>query len=84
MNKCQTCKWWAKKSDWENGKLEPVDSETFEPMVMPYEVRFCTSPLLARFEFPPDKNRASLYDGSEYYAEIVSGPDFGCVNHEPL
>lgn len=27
--------------------------------------------------------RAYVQDGSEYYAELVTGPDFGCVLHSP-
>lgn len=51
-------------------------------MEMPWQVRVCTSPKLLRIERPIEPSGASVIDASEYYAALLTGPDFGCVNHE--
>jgi hypothetical protein len=50
-------------------------------MALGYEVRECKSPLLRWFA-TPGPNEAALVDGSEYYAALLTGEAFGCVNHE--
>jgi hypothetical protein len=50
-------------------------------MALGYEVRKCESPFLRWFE-TPEIDEASLVDGSEYYAALLTGEAFGCVNYE--
>lgn len=83
MKTCSTCKHWTEGDlEWD-GRCRPMDPDTYEEMVMPFEVRYCHSPKLMRFERPLEADMASAVDGSEYMAEPLTGPDFGCVNHEP-
>ena len=88
MQTCKTCKHWIslEGSDYFADKraarvCQPIDPDTYEPMALGYEVRECKSPLLRWFE-TPEPNEAALVDGSEYYAALLTGQDFGCVNHE--
>ena len=83
MNKCKTCKHWIApgNDDFQAGYIcHPVDPDTYEPMAMPFEVRMCESPKIVFFERSPDSTGISLIDGSEYYASMLTGEDFGCVN----
>jgi hypothetical protein len=36
-----------------------------------------------RFYERPVEDGVAVMDGSEYWATMVTGPHFGCVNHEP-
>ena len=85
MNTCKTCKHW-KGPDANNYNekyaLERLDPDTMEPMAIPWEVRFCKSPLLRFHEFPVESNEASIYDASQCYGWLITGPDFGCVLYE--
>ena len=83
MKTCKTCKWWQK--DERSGVMkitDPVDPDTYEPMDMPWEVRFCLCPRVRFFERPVGRNEAAVVDGSEYWARLCTGPEFGCVLHE--
>ena len=31
---------------------------------------------------PIEKNGATIIDGSQYHAELITAENFGCVNHE--
>ena len=81
---CKTCKYWYVTEEYKKYDqiLEPYDSDTYEPMVMPFEVRLCNSPKIAFFERNPDPKGISLCDGSNYMIKLCTGPDFGCVNYE--
>ena len=88
MQTCKTCKHWTSTSDSGFGAdrradriCRPIDPDTYELMDLGYEVRECQSPLLCWFE-TPGPNEAALIDGSEYYAALLTGENFGCVNHE--
>lgn len=88
MQTCKTCKHWKAIGD-SNFRADqradevcrPFDPDTYEPMELGYEVRECKSPFLRWFE-TPGPSEAALVDGSEYYAALLTGEDFGCVNHE--
>jgi hypothetical protein len=85
MKLCKTCKWW-KDPENEDYKAEwicnPHDQDTFEKAKMPFEVKMCYHPGIAYFERNPSSSGISLVDGSEYYAMMCTGENFGCVNHE--
>lgn len=46
-----------------------------------HNVRFCKHPKL-EFCQRPERNALAVIDGSEYYAALLTGEDFGCVLHE--
>jgi len=87
MNTCKTCKHW-KSTDGYDGHwrasevIAPTDYDTFEKMKMTFEMRLCLSPKKLFFERPPESDMVTLIDGSEYLADMVTGENFGCVNHE--
>jgi hypothetical protein len=86
---CKTCKHWT-APDTHIDKYsiveicQPVDPDTFEPMVNAFEVRECRSPKIAYFERNPESTGITLVDASEYFARMLTGEDFGCVNHEAV
>ena len=43
----------------------------------------CRHPKLLFCERPLERDGFSVADGSEYFAAFYTGPDFGCVRHEP-
>lgn len=47
------------------------------------QVRECKHPKLLFYEMP-SVDGAAVLDGSEYEGTLMTGRDFGCVNHEPL
>lgn len=85
MKQCRTCEFWQvtqKEKDFWGSIITPLDADNWDPMEMPFEVRFCRSPKLQRFERPIETDRATVVDGSKFYAAFVTGPDFGCIHHE--
>ena len=86
MNKCCTCKHWIEPD--ERGEYaafricHPYDQDEFDPMEIDFSVRICKSPKNTIFERSPFSDGVSLIDGSQYYAEMMTGEDYGCVNHE--
>ena len=85
MTTCKTCKHWKIPSDeYYNEIVTPHDSDTFEPMEMPFQVRFCTSPKITFYERPVESNGATVCDGSNYDADLITAEDFGCVLWEPI
>jgi hypothetical protein len=88
MERCQTCRHWQfdEKKDYgyEERICRPQDPDTYQPMEMPWEVRICKHPQKTFVERPVERNGFGLVDGSEYRAALVTGPDFGCVRHEPI
>lgn len=83
---CKTCRHWvAAESGFnpiERDICSPVDPDTFEPMLMPFEVRRCAHPEKTFHERPVSRDGFGLADASEYMAELYTGEDFGCVRHE--
>jgi len=85
MERCKTCKHWGSKPDEEiysDRICKPYDEDTFEKKKMPFEVKRCCSPNITLFEKNLNSNGISLTDGSEYYASMCTGEDFGCILHE--
>ena len=80
---CKNCRFWAvNKEDYNphNDIIEPLDPDTYKPMKMPFEVKVCMSDNITWFERNPNSNGVSLVDGSDYYARMLTGENFGCVN----
>lgn len=88
MEKCKNCKHWtppAADDSWRETEIcKPSDPETFEPMVMPFEVRICKSPKMLFCERPVESNGTAVADGSDYFASLMTGEDFGCINFEAV
>ena len=88
MNTCKTCQHWMLASEDHDGSYEvqmtaPIDPDTYEPMVMEFEVRICEHPAKTLFERPVERNGFGLSDGSQYWVMLATAEDFGCVRHEP-
>jgi len=82
QQRCKTCQHWQ-LADRDNSYSEitaPLDPDTFEPMALEFEVRYCKSDLLWFYERPIVPNGACVVDGSQYHAELLTASDFGCVN----
>jgi len=89
MNTCKTCIYWVSTTkdlndkEWRMDQIcNPVDPDTWEPMQVDFEMRACRSPLICYFERTPEKTGITLCDGSEYLAIMLTGEDFGCINHK--
>ena len=92
---CKDCKWWQVASgnmeaDW--GLREPgsrrvefvEDGQSLRELYgVGWDVRYCLSPKLKFYEYPAEDG-ASVKDGSEYWAALVTAPLFGCVNFEEV
>lgn len=83
MNNCSTCKWWINDEnnyneyDYIKYDINPVTGEK----IGLHKVKECQNPKLVFYE-TPSKDGACVVDGSQYKAELLTGPNFGCVNHE--
>lgn len=85
MNTCDTCQYWKPTPEnYYNYEeiLRPTDPDTYQPMQVEFEVRLCQCPKKVRFERPPAADFASVVDGSNYRAELATGPKFGCIHHK--
>lgn len=88
MDKCKTCKHWKLPPDdekfWRVKDIcNPVDPDTFEPMKLDFEVKMCISDKIVWFERQPESTGVSLMDGSDWFSQMLTGEDFGCVNYAP-
>lgn len=91
MERCKTCKHWVLGEADEYNRLifpyKPGDDwnqcETEEEAatLFGHRVRRCRNPKLLFYQ-RPEISGAAVMDGSEYKAELITGEDFGCVNHE--
>jgi len=79
---CRNCNWWTREEyDFKFTYFWPTDPDTYERrMEFPFTVCYCKSPRLSFFEHPVEPDGATLLDGSEYWAGLVTGPEFGCVH----
>jgi len=83
MGNCKDCKWWQRKESFADYEIfRPEDPDTFEPMPITFETRYCTSPKLLFCERPLDASGATIVDGSGYRGALITGEDFGCTNFE--
>lgn len=94
MNTCKTCLHWVIPQDSEDSYrcreiASPRDPVTYKQEKTEeaiaakwgYNVRVCKHPKL-EFCQRPEQDGFALVDGSEYYAALVTGEDFGCVLYE--
>lgn len=82
---CRSCKWWTKPEDQmgeEYNVLHPIDPDTFEPMVFPFDVRICKCPRILFGEHPVESCGACVIDGSGYMAKLLTAENFSCSLHE--
>lgn len=85
MQTCKTCRHWKEPTEhYARDICTPLDQDVMEPMAIGFRVAQCKNPAIAYFETPPEANGISLVDGSEYFAALCTGEDFGCVRHEPI
>lgn len=77
---CSTCKHW-RKNEWTGNSTGEVHRYPDPRWDTEFEHRFCQllEPYRDNSDIPRDGARAS-YDDSG----LETGPDFGCIHHEPL
>ena len=94
VGSCLTCRFWMlDEQDCYEGLIsprDPVDYSQIDPTEEGGEekvaakwghaVRRCKSPKVTFYQ-RPEKDGATVIDGSEYMAQLLTGPDFGCVHH---
>lgn len=90
---CETCKHWVlDKMDEYNEMIFPYkphqdyeQCETEEEAAQYFgnRVRRCRNPNLLFYQ-RPTATQATVVDGSQYRAELLTGEKFGCINFEPL
>lgn len=91
MEYCKTCKHWVLGEDDKYNSIifpyNPADDymqcETEEEAaeLFGHKVRRCRNPKLLFYQ-RPEINGAAVMDGSEYKAELITGEEFSCINHE--
>lgn len=69
MNTCKTCKWWDAENENHRGYTPPVDGHP------------CKCPKID--DSPHYRVNGDLAAPSES-GTFFTGPDFGCVHHEPI
>lgn len=92
MEKCKTCKHWFIPTQYINSidvaaprdpiTWESVTEEVKQRELFGYATQYCNSPKLVFF-VRPDKDGATVVDGSEYSASMITGEDYGCTLHTP-
>lgn len=82
MNTCATCIHWQASTDKWDEIENPKDPDTYLPMETGFEVRRCTHPKLLFCERPLEPDGFAVADGSEYWAQLYTAQDFGCIKHE--
>lgn len=84
---CVTCRWWQPDLDGYTynglaGSTINGGPPNYDEVPAPFETRYCRSPKLFFYERPLTASHAAIVDGSRYRAELITGPEFGCANHE--
>lgn len=90
MERCKTCKWWQLGEGRYDSLMFPLDPATYRRPESEDEVkakygflvRNCEHPKVVFYE-RPQHDGATVCDGSEYDAHLLTAEDFGCVLHEP-
>lgn len=87
---CATCVHWRlRESDYDNYLLFPPNpanddlperDEAANARVWGHRVRRCRSPGVTFYE-RPSAIHASVMDGSQHRASLLTGEDFGCLLH---
>jgi len=90
MNRCNTCKYWVERKDNNSFRgediISPRDPETWDQeegeeaiaAKWGHNVRFCGHPKL-EFSQRPESDGMAVIDGSEFWAALLTGEDFGCI-----
>lgn len=80
--RCADCKHWIIPEDdyGYEGIMYAIDPVTYDKVGEP-KAKYCKSPKVSFYE-TPCFGGASVVDGSQYRAELLTSPDFGCVNFE--
>ena len=89
MKTCDSCKYWFHKKDGHSDRqfaiTNPEDVDTDDgKMEIKFDVRKCHSPNILFYERPITENQACVIDGSAYRGSLLTGPKFGCPNHENI
>ena len=93
---CSACRWWQlDESDSYHDIVSPYDPVTYDQIDPTEEggeakiaekfghaVRRCRCPGITFYQRPA-RDGATVCDGSEYKADLITGPDFGCTLFEP-
>lgn len=93
---CSACRWWRlDENDSYNAIVSPWDPATYDQIDPTEEggeakiaekfghaVRRCRCHRL-KFYQRPERDTATVCDGSGYKADLITGPDFGCTLFEP-
>lgn len=90
MERCATCRYWQtdaavvqRECGWNaRNLLTPLRDASLYDVGKNEDpvVGACTSPKLLAFS-RPSEGEASVIDGSEYQATLVTTGSFGCTNH---
>jgi len=81
MGKCKTCKHWVKP---ESDYGEVPGTGNCKAVVQFWNATEWNAPDYEERTLKPEYSTtlAFVQDGSDYYAELKTLPDFGCVQHE--
>ena len=83
MNNCKTCKHWQKRNEYETGHSQGFGKCAAALMLLDCtEWRDDVDERVFKKEY--EGHKAFVQDGSDYRADLLTMPDFGCVLHEAL
>ncbi len=80
---CKNCSHWKlDKYDVADEIISPIDFDTYDPIKVPFELRYCKSPKLRSSARPEEKSGFSA--SARFYgdAKLATGPEFGCIHFE--
>ena len=85
---CDSCQWWLEQKNtyndvinsWHPGTYKRIETEEEQINVYGYRVRYCKNPKIVFYQ-RPDEDGATVMDGSEYKAELLTAEKFGCKLH---
>ena len=81
MKTCATCKHWNRSRPYQSGYGLGIG--TCDAVVQFWAATEWNEDGDARVFMPEHKDKkAFVQDGSDYYAELLTMPDFGCIQHE--
>lgn len=81
MRTCSTCAWWSREKE-----NPPLNLRKCNYMEMYSDASYWEKETDIRVSLRPEykDKKAFVEDGSSYYAELMTMPDFGCVAHEEI
>lgn len=79
--RCKNCRFWlVDEEDYRASEImRPFDLDTDAPMKLSFEVKHCTHPKITFYERPLEDDGATVVDSSQYYARLMTAPNFGCA-----